>query len=159
LTIHRATDMMARMIDIARLLQEARRTLASELDADLEERGYPDLRPGHAALFLSIDRRSGSRLSDLAEVNRLTKQAMMAIVDELESRGYVRRVPDPADSRAKLVRLTAHGRRATAECRRAVQSLDQRTRRRLGERSYDVLREALEELATAEAEEEEEEER
>jgi DNA-binding MarR family transcriptional regulator len=145
------------MIDIARLLQEARRTLAAELDADLEERGYPDLRPGHAALFLSIDRRSGSRLSDLAEVNRLTKQAMMAIVDELESRGYVRRVPDPNDSRAKLVRLTAHGRRATSECRRAVQALDQRTRRRLGERSYDVLREALEELATAEAEEEEEE--
>jgi DNA-binding MarR family transcriptional regulator len=145
------------MIDMARLLQEARRTLAAELDADLEERGYPDLRPGHAALFLSIDRRSGSRLSDLAEVNRLTKQAMMAIVDELESRGYVRRVPDPNDSRAKLVRLTAHGRRATSECRRAVQALDQRTRRRLGERSYDVLREALEELATAEAEEEEEE--
>jgi DNA-binding MarR family transcriptional regulator len=145
------------MIDIARLLQEARRTLAAELDADLEERGYPDLRPGHAALFLSIDRRSGSRLSDLAEVNRLTKQAMMAIVDELESRGYVRRVPDPNDSRAKLVRLTAHGRRATSECRRAVQALDQRTRRRLGERSYDVLREALEELATAEAEEEDEE--
>jgi DNA-binding MarR family transcriptional regulator len=133
--------------DITRLLLEARRSLASELDADLGERGYPDLRPGHAALFLSVDRRSGSRLTDLADQTRLTKQAMMSMVDDLETRGYVRRVPDPADARAKLVRLTAHGRRASAECRRAVQALEQRTRRLLGDRSYDALREALELLS------------
>lgn len=135
------------MTDITRLLLEARRSLASELDADLAERGYPDLRPGHAALFLSVDRRSGSRLTDLAEHTRLTKQAMMSMVDDLEGRGYVRRVPDPADARAKLVRLTAAGRRAAAECRRAVQGLEQRTRRQLGDRSYDTLREALEVLS------------
>jgi DNA-binding MarR family transcriptional regulator len=135
------------MTDLARLLLEARRALATELDADLEERGFPDLRPGHAALFLSIDRRSGSRLTDLAEHVRLTKQAMMALVDDLESLGYVRRVPDPNDARAKLVRLTARGRRAAAECRRAVQSVEQRTKRQLGDRRFDTLREALEELA------------
>ena len=135
------------MTDITRLLLEARRSLASELDADLAERGYPDLRPGHAALFLSVDRRSGSRLTDLAEHTRLTKQAMMSMVDDLEGRGYVRRVPDPGDARAKLVRLTAAGRRAAAECRRAVQGLEQRTRRQLGDRSYDTLREALEVLS------------
>src|SRR6188508_3377704 len=128
----------AAVTDITRLLLEARRSLASELDADLGERGYPDLRPGHAALFLSVDRRSGTRL---------TKQAMMSMVDDLENRGYVRRVPDPGDARAKLVRLTAHGRRAAAECRRAVQALEQRTRRLLGDRSYDALREALELLS------------
>jgi len=135
------------MTDTTRLLLEARRSLASELDADLAERGYPDLRPGHAALFLSVDRRSGSRLTDLAEHTRLTKQAMMSMVDDLEGRGYVRRVPDPGDARAKLVRLTASGRRAAAECRRAIQGLEQRTRRQLGDRSYDALREALEVLS------------
>ena len=135
------------MTDITRLLLEARRSLAAELDADLAERGFPDLRPGHVALFLSVDRRSGSRLTDLAEHTRLTKQAMMSMVDDLEGHGYVRRVPDPADARAKLVRLTAHGRRAAAECRRAVQGLEQRTRRQLGDRSYDAMREALEVLS------------
>src|SRR4029078_10152766 len=133
--------------DITRLLLEARRSLATELDADLGERGYPDLRPGHAALFLFVDRRSGSRLTDLAEQTRLTKQAMMSMVDDLESRGYVRRVPDPRDAGAKLVRLTPPGRRAAAECRRAIQALEQRTRRLLGDRSYDALREALELLS------------
>jgi len=135
------------MADITRLLLEARRALATALDADLAERGYPDLRPGHAALFLAVDRRSGSRITDLADQNRLTKQAMMAMVDDLEERGYVRRVPDPADARAKLVRLTAHGRRAAAECRRAIQALEQRTRRTLGDRTFDSLRDALEVLS------------
>ena len=135
------------MTDVTRLLLEARRSLAGELDLDLAERGYPDLRPGHVALFLGVDRRSGSRLTDLADRTRLTKQAMMSMVDDLESHGYVRRVPDPADARAKLVRLTANGRRAAAECRRAVQSLEQRTRRQLGDRSYEAMRDALEMLA------------
>jgi DNA-binding MarR family transcriptional regulator len=137
------------MADLIRQLLEARRALAGELDADLADRGFPDVRPGHAALFLTVDRRSGSRITDLAEHVRLTKQGMMAMVDDLEARGYVRRVPDPNDSRAKLVRLTAHGRRAAAECRRAVQSVEQRTRRQLGDRRYETLREALEELSEA----------
>src|SRR3954469_22324800 len=137
----------ADVTDITRLLLEARRSLASELDTDLGERGDPDLRPGHAALFLSVARRSGSRLTDLPDATRLAKKAMMSMVDDLENRGYVRRGPDPADARAKLVRLTAHGRRAAAECRRAVQALEQRTRRLLGDRSYDALREALELLS------------
>lgn len=145
--------MMTGMTDLARLLLEARRALAADLDADLADRGFPDLRPSHAALFLTIDRRSGSRLTDLAEQVRLTKQGMMALVDDLESRGYVRRVPDPSDSRAKLVRLTARGRRATAECRRAIASVEQRTKRLLGDRRFELLREVLEELAEPQVDE------
>src|SRR5438552_14564732 len=140
------------MADLIRQLLEARRALASELDSDLADRGFPDVRPGHAAVFLGVDRRSGSRLTDLAEHVRLTKQGMMAMVDDLEARGYVRRVPDPNDARAKLVRLTASGRRAAAECRRALQSVEQRTRRQPGARRYDTLRESLQELAEAELE-------
>jgi DNA-binding MarR family transcriptional regulator len=132
--------------DLPRLLLEAHRSLANELDQALEERGYPDLRPGHAAVFLVIDRRHGTRLTHLARRARMTKQGMMLTVDDLESRGYLRRVPDPDDARAKLVRLTAQGRRCAAECRRVVQGLEQRTRRQLGERRYLAFREALEEL-------------
>jgi DNA-binding MarR family transcriptional regulator len=132
--------------DLPRLLLEAHRALAAELDDDLEERGYPDLRPGHASVFLAVDRRGGTRLTNLARRARMTKQGMMLTVDELEERGYVRRVPDPEDARAKLVRLTAKGRRVAAEYRRAVQGLEQRARRDLGDRRYDALREGLEAL-------------
>ncbi|MGZ4149433.1 MAG: MarR family winged helix-turn-helix transcriptional regulator, partial [Actinomycetota bacterium] len=133
--------------DLTRLLLEARRALAEALAGDHAPRGSPVRRPGHAALLLVIDRRTGSRLTDMAAASRLTKQAMMALVDDLESHGYVRRVADPSDTRAKLVRLTARGRGAATECRRAVQTVEQRTRRQLGDRSYDELRGALEVLA------------
>ena len=57
-------------IDLPRLLLESHRVLASELAASLEERGYPDLRPGHSAVFMHIDRRSGTRLTELARASR-----------------------------------------------------------------------------------------
>ena len=72
----------------------------------------------------------------------------MLAVDELEVRGYVRRVVDPADARAKLVRLTTKGRSCATECRRAVGTMDTRTKRLLGVRRYEAMREALEILAS-----------
>src|SRR2546427_7428094 len=143
LTIAPTRGRMAAMTgtDLGRLLLEAHRTLASELDAALEERGYPDLRPGHTPVFMNIDRRAGTRLTELARRARMTKQGMMLVVDDLESRGYVRRVADPEDGRAKVVKLTAHGRRAAGECRRIVQAIETRTRRSLGERRFEAFRE------------------
>ena len=95
--------------DLGRLLLEAHRALGAELVATLTERGYPDARPGHAAVFLHIDRRSGTRLTELARRARMTKQGMMLVVDDLEERGYVRRVPDVEDARAKVVRTASAG--------------------------------------------------
>jgi DNA-binding MarR family transcriptional regulator len=74
---------------------------------------------------------------------------MMLVVDDLEQRGYVRRVPDAEDARAKVVRLTAKGRRCAAEWRRARLSVDTGTRRLLGDRMYDTLREAVGEIVAA----------
>jgi len=135
--------------DLPRLLLEASRTLGAEVVASLDERGFPDARPGHAAVFMHIDRRWGTRLTDLARRARMTKQGMMLLVDDLETRGYVRRVPDPEDSRAKVVRLTARGRRYVAEARRAVAAVEARARRELGDRRYESLWGALEELIGA----------
>src|SRR5438270_7276343 len=130
---------------LSRLLLEAHRSLGGELLEGLSERGYPDVRPGHAALFMNIDRRTGTRLTELARRAHMTKQGMMLLVDDLEERGYVRRVPDPEDARAKLVRLTARGRNYVAEARRAMAAVESRARRELGWRRYAALRTALRE--------------
>jgi DNA-binding MarR family transcriptional regulator len=135
--------------DLGRLLLEGHRAIAADLVALLDERGFPDMRAGHAALFVHVDRRSGTRLTELARRARMTKQGMMLVVDDLEERGYIRRVPDPEDARAKVVKLTARGRRAAAETRRTVQATEARTRRLLGDRRYEILREALDELVDA----------
>jgi DNA-binding MarR family transcriptional regulator len=132
--------------DLGRLLLEAHRALGAELVSALDERGYPDARPGHSAVFMHIDRRSGTRLTDLARRARMSKQGMMLLVDDLEQRGYVRRVTDPEDARAKVVRLTARGRRYVSEARRVVAAIEARARRELGDRRFETLRTSLEEL-------------
>jgi DNA-binding MarR family transcriptional regulator len=149
-------NVRVRTPDIGRLLLEAHRSFASELVAELDERGFPDVRAGHAAVFLHVDRRSGTRLTELARRGRMTKQGMMLVVDDLEERGYVRRVPDEEDARAKVVRLTARGRRCAAECRRAVQAVEARTRRSIGDRAFEAFRETLEDLSALNEEEDEE---
>jgi DNA-binding MarR family transcriptional regulator len=138
--------------DLTRLLLEGHRALAEELVAQLEERGYPEVRAGHAALVMNIDRRSGTRLTELARRARMTKQGMMLLIDDLEGRGYVRRVPDAEDGRAKMVRLTARGRDYVAEARRAVLAVEAMARRQLGDRRYDQLRSSLEALIGEEEE-------
>jgi DNA-binding MarR family transcriptional regulator len=129
------------------MLLAAYRATAAELAASLAERGYDDVRPGHGAVFLHVERRTGTRLGELARRAGIAKQSMMQVVDDLEARGYVRRVADPTDARATLVRLTAEGRRCATEFRRAVQVLETRTRRRLGARADEALRSALAVLA------------
>ena len=56
----------------------------------------------------------GTRVSDLAAQARITKQSAAFLVDQLEANGYVERVPDPTDGRARLVRLTTKADRAVA---------------------------------------------
>jgi hypothetical protein len=53
-----------------------------------------------------------------------------------------------------VVRLTARGRTFAAECRRAVAAVEARTRRTLGGRRYEGLRETLDLLLETEEEEE-----
>ncbi len=66
----------------------------------------------------------GSRVSDLAEQARVTKQSAAFLVEQLEAAGYVERAPDPTDGRARLVRLTTRARRvaevADAEVERVL---------------------------------------
>lgn len=140
--------------DLGRLLLEASRQVGADLVADLQERGFDDARPGHAVVALHIDRRSGTRVGDLAARAGMTKQGMLLLVDDLEARGYVRRVADPDDARARIVRLTARGRRYIAEFRRALAAVEGRVRRDLGDTRFDAMRAALEDLVagTAEAE-------
>ncbi len=51
----------------------------------------------------------GARLTELAELADMTKQAMGDLVDQCEAWGLVTREPDPRDRRARMVRFTEAG--------------------------------------------------
>jgi DNA-binding MarR family transcriptional regulator len=71
--------------------------------------GASDITPTQARLMAQIDP-DGTRVVTLAARARTTKQSATSLVDQLERAGYVERVPDPHDGRAKLVRLTRRAR-------------------------------------------------
>lgn len=48
----------------------------------------------------------GTRISDLAEQAQVTKQTATALVDKLEAGGYVERVANPRDGRARVLHLS-----------------------------------------------------
>lgn len=66
----------------------------------------------------------GSRLTELAAAAEITKQSAGFLVDQLEANGYVERVPDPTDARARLVRITARGHEAIAVARPVQEQIE-----------------------------------
>jgi DNA-binding MarR family transcriptional regulator len=62
----------------------------------------------------------------------------------LERRGHAERVPNPADGRSFLIRLTAEGQRLLDEARPAFRAYAEAVEARLGEEQVDVLRSGLE---------------
>jgi DNA-binding MarR family transcriptional regulator len=79
----------------------------------------------------------------------MTKQAMAQLVAHLEEHGYVERVPDPGDRRAKLVRATARGRDVFAVARELVDEVEARLTERLGAARPCELRTLLQALDAA----------
>jgi DNA-binding MarR family transcriptional regulator len=107
--------------------------------------GHPHVRAPHGNAMQFLDD-EGTRVSDLARRAQITKQSMAELVAHLERYGYVERVPDPSDRRAKLVRTTAKGQELHAIARAFVAELEGRWGARLGEAKMKQLKELLVEL-------------
>ena len=130
-------------LPLFRLLDVAFDEFSDELAKRVEAAGFTDIRPGHGCVFGTIDPQ-GSRLTDLAERANMTKQSVGEATSDLEQRGYVERVPDPNDGRAKIIRLTKRGREAHAIGRRLIDDVEREWAERYGEERVAALREALE---------------
>ncbi|GAY18227.1 MarR family winged helix-turn-helix transcriptional regulator [Mycobacterium sp. shizuoka-1] len=104
-----------------------------------------DLTLAQARLLQRMDP-NGIRVTDLAEQAGVTKQTAGALVDQLEAAGYVRRAPDPADARARLVILTDTGTALCHAAAAAVVKIEQQWRKHLGAKRYHELRAALTDL-------------
>jgi len=132
------------------LLDLASEALFAGFREQLIEAGYGDIRPTHGCVFRFVHE-DGMRLTELAALAAMTKQSIGEIVDDLVARGYVERFPDPADRRAKLIRLTPKGEEAQAVGRSLFAKLEQRLGERYGAERITQLRDLLEEIVTTEA--------
>jgi DNA-binding MarR family transcriptional regulator len=146
----RLPDTSARRVpeNLGVLLREPFLALTEHIHARLAERGHPEIRPAHGTVFQFLDD-DGTRVSVLAERAQMTKQSMAELVLHLERHGYVERVPDPGDRRAKLVRATRRGRDVFPYAIQAIAEVEEHWTEVLGERDMQRLRGLLERLNAA----------
>jgi DNA-binding MarR family transcriptional regulator len=128
------------------LLAEVKAAISDELYGRLDEAGYGDIRPAHGCVFSFIERGGGARLTALADRSGLTKQAVGEAVADLEHLGYVERVPDPGDGRAKIIRLSERGRKAAAVAEDIFTDIERRFADEVGDERFAEFRDTLRRL-------------
>jgi DNA-binding MarR family transcriptional regulator len=95
-----------------------------------------------ARVFQRVDPQ-GSRLTRLAAAAQVTKQTAGYLVDQLERGGYLERIPDPSDARARLIRITALGLEAAAVARQEEARVEAEWVSLLGNKRAEELRQTL----------------
>ncbi|MFI7528115.1 MarR family winged helix-turn-helix transcriptional regulator [Nocardia salmonicida] len=118
------------------------REMERRVFAALGAAGHAELTPAKARLVARIGP-TGTRLTDLAAQAQVTKQTASALADQLVRAGYLERVPDPSDGRARLLRLTPTGRAAADLANRTAEEVQTEWISHLGKRAAADLRKTL----------------
>lgn len=124
------------------LLRIPFQAIVARIDHGLRARGFTDLRPAHFVVFQHI-RAEGSRITELAEQAQMTKQSMGDLVQYIEERGYLERVPHPYDRRARLVRLTPKGKALNAAAREIIRDTEIEWANQVGVEEMRALKKTL----------------
>lgn len=92
-----------------RSLMELHMHLTSQFDIEFQEHSGIDISTYDTLLHTFEAGTDGIRMTDLSERLVVSKSGLTTMVDRLERRGLLRRVPDPADRRAVRVAITDDG--------------------------------------------------
>jgi DNA-binding MarR family transcriptional regulator len=111
----------------------------------LQDAGFDDWTLAQCRVFQRVAP-DGSRLTDLADQAQMSKQSAGVLVDQLERLGYVRRVPDPTDGRARLIVIEHRGRRAVEVAAVTLDEILSEWKAYLGTRNFTLLHQILDQL-------------
>jgi MarR family transcriptional regulator, temperature-dependent positive regulator of motility len=110
--------------------------------------GYDDLKVSFSAVLSNMSF-EGSKLVDIAKRTNMTKQALGQIANEIEALGYVKRVPDAKDGRAKNLVFTNRGVQLISNSITAVMEIEREFSDLIGIEKISQLKAIINELATA----------
>lgn len=133
---------VAAELNLGLLLYIPYRALEDRVFAAVVAAGFTDITLAQARIAQRIGP-GGTRLTELAAASQVTKQTAGFLVDQLEKAGYVRRVPDPNDGRARLVQLTAKAAAAVPVGAAEIARIESEWETHLGPRRMALMREAL----------------
>ena len=135
----------AQRVDLGVALFIPYRYMEDRIFRAIQQAGFDDWTLAQARVFqrLAAD---GSRLTDLADQAQVSKQSAGVLVDQLERLGYVRRVPDPTDGRARLIVIEERGRRAAEVAIATSAEILAEWTAYLGTRNFTLLHQILDQL-------------
>jgi DNA-binding MarR family transcriptional regulator len=132
---------------IGELLRVPYHAVVRHIQGAFAAAGYPELRPAHMSIFQHVDHPPhGTRITELAERAQMTKQSMGQLVADMERLGFVERIPDPTDQRAKLVRLTDLGWEMHEKASEVAKGLEVEWAARIGAEQFAELKRRLRRL-------------
>jgi DNA-binding MarR family transcriptional regulator len=106
------------------LLGVARHLQSSMMDTLQEQCGHENLRLGFSP-YITLIGEGDKRLTDLAELLGISRQACNQAAKQVAAAGYIERKADPLDGRAKLLALSPKGIKLRRDGVRIVAQLDQ----------------------------------
>jgi DNA-binding MarR family transcriptional regulator len=117
----------------------------AQIDEATRAAGYDDLNRAHINLcrYPGIE---GRRPTEIAEDLQITKQSVNDLLAHMEDRGYMTREVDPADSRARIVRLTRKGKKLERTIFVAARDAEIQVADMLGAARFKQFRRSLDEL-------------
>jgi len=98
-----------------------------------------------SALWL-VDDHPGIAQTGIAARMRMDRATTMGIVNKLQARGFLVRLPSPSDGRKQALELTAAGRAALAQARDAVERHEHWLRARFTPREAETLARLLQRI-------------
>jgi DNA-binding MarR family transcriptional regulator len=110
-----------------------------------------DITVAHLRAMRVLGKHGPTRLSVLSDHLHIAPRSATEVVDALESRGLVRRRPDPSDRRATLVELSEHGASVMTAIRAARGTEAERTFGRLSPADRDHLARILHQILESSA--------
>ncbi len=128
--------------NLALLLLGGFRQLAEAAEGELARRGFPGITAANE-LALGAIAGGAANASDLGRRLNVSKQAAAKTIAVLEGRGYVERAGDPADSRRKLLAVTARGQQAMREGRSIMDGLRRGWAAKIGDEELSRLESSL----------------
>ena len=135
----------AQPVDLGVALFIPYRYMEDRIFRALQDAGFDDWTLAQTRVFQRIAA-DGSRLTDLADQAQMSKQSAGVLVDQLERLGYVRRVPDPTDRRARLIVIEERGRPAAKVAIATSAEILAEWTVYLGTRNFTLLQQILDQL-------------
>ena len=127
-------------------LRQAHRAIRAEGLERLHQAGFADITDAHIPIFRHPGP-DGRQPTEIAAASQLSKQLVNNLLGQLQRCGYLKRKAHPDDGRARIVQLTARGRRLEAAIWEAGRDIERGWIERIGEHDWRVFRAVLDQIA------------